>query len=186
MQRIVHRTKHSSVHKTAAYVLASAFVFGPVAAFGEASESSGNDEPSLVLQMQPDQPLQTTHIAIQFQLPESLNSDERASEFMFNGITLSEKQRQQLRDLMATQRHRHVENVDSIQERESLHKLIIADRFDDKAVRAQLEKQLQKELDERVEMARIHHELYQLLTPEQKAQLEQINQHKFVEYQVKQ
>ncbi|ATG15710.1 MULTISPECIES: Spy/CpxP family protein refolding chaperone [Providencia] len=186
MQRIVHRTKHSSVHKTAAYVLASAFVFGPVAAFGEASESSSNDEPSLVLQMQPDQPLQTTHIAIQFQLPESLNSDERASEFMFNGITLSEKQRQQLRDLMATQRHRHVENVDSIQERESLHKLIIADRFDDKAVRAQLEKQLQKELDERVEMARIHHELYQLLTPEQKAQLEQINQHKFVEYQVKQ
>ena len=186
MQRIVHRTKHSSVHKTAAYVLASAFVFGPVAAFGEASESSSNDEPSLVLQMQPDQPLQTTHIAIQFQLPESLNSDERASEFMFNGITLSEKQRQQLRDLMAAQRHRHVENVDSIQERESLHKLIIADRFDDKAVRAQLEKQLQKELDERVEMARIHHELYQLLTPEQKAQLEQINQHKFVEYQVKQ
>ncbi|EUD10773.1 Spy/CpxP family protein refolding chaperone [Providencia alcalifaciens] len=186
MQRIVHRTKHSSVHKTAAYVLASAFVFGPVAAFGEASESSSNDEPSLVLQMQPDQPLQTTHIAIQFQLPESLNRDERASEFMFNGITLSEKQRQQLRDLMATQRHRHVENVDSIQERESLHKLIIADRFDDKAVRAQLEKQLQKELDERVEMARIHHELYQLLTPEQKAQLEQINQHKFVEYQVKQ
>ena len=186
MQRIVHRTKHSSVHKTAAYVLASAFVFGPVAAFGEASESSSNDEPSLVLQMQPDQPLQTTHIAIQFQLAESLNSDERASEFMFNGITLSEKQRQQLRDLMATQRHRHVENVDSIQERESLHKLIIADRFDDKAVRAQLEKQLQKELDERVEMARIHHELYQLLTPEQKAQLEQINQHKFVEYQVKQ
>ena len=186
MQRIVHRTKHSSVHKTAAYVLASAFVFGPVAAFGEASESSSNDESSLVLQMQPDQPLQTTHIAIQFQLPESLNSDERASEFMFNGITLSEKQRQQLRDLMATQRHRHVENVDSIQERESLHKLIIAHRFDDKAVRAQLEKQLQKELDERGEMARIHHELYQLLTPEQKAQLEQINQHKFAEYQVMQ
>ena len=75
------------------------------------------------------------------------------------------------------------DNPVSVQEREALHSLITADDFDEQAVRAQLEKSLQKELTQRVEMARIHHELYQLLTPEQKAQLEQIHQQKMSQYQ---
>ncbi|WP_248467242.1 Spy/CpxP family protein refolding chaperone [Providencia rettgeri] len=105
---------------------------------------------------------------------------------MFNGITLNEKQRQQLRDLMATQRHYRVDNTALVKEREALHKLIIADSFDDKAVREELENRMQKELEQRVEMARIHHELYQLLTPEQKTELERIHQHKMAEFQAMQ
>ncbi|WP_318837127.1 MULTISPECIES: Spy/CpxP family protein refolding chaperone [unclassified Providencia] len=45
---------------------------------------------------------------------------------------------------------------------------------------------MQKELEQRVEMARIHHELYQLLTPEQKTELENIHQHKMAEFQAMQ
>jgi len=84
---------------------------------------------------------------------------------------------------MATQRRYQFDNPVSVQEREELHSLITADDFDEQAVRAQLEKSLQKELTQRVEMARIHHELYQLLTPEQKAQLEQIHKQKMSQYQ---
>ncbi|BBG60518.1 Periplasmic protein CpxP precursor [Providencia rustigianii] len=188
MQRIVHRTINSSVHKTAAFVLASAFIFAPVTALGESSENSTNNDemPILVLQMQSEQSEPTTRISIQVQNHELFSHEERASTFLFNGITLNEEQRQRLRDLMATQRHRHVEDAESVQQHNELHKLIISDSFDEKAVRKQLEKQLQKELDERVDMARIHYELYQLLTPEQKAQLEQIHQHKMAEFQVKQ
>lgn len=181
---------HRTAHKTAVLVLASAFVFGPAVAFGEipANDTSVREgEAPLMLQMQPEQSASAnSQVVVPFQNHEMFSNEERASTFLFNGITLNEKQRQQLRDLMATQRHYRVDNSGLVQEREALHKLIIADSFDDKAVREQIEKRLQKELEQRVEMARIHHELYQLLTPEQKVQLEQIHQHKMAEYQAMQ
>ena len=180
---------HRTAHKTAMLVLASAFVFGSTTVLGETPDNDANikeGSSTLILQMQSEQPEQTTQVVIPFQNHEMFSTEERASTFMFNGITLNEKQRQQLRDLMATQRHYHIDNTGLVQEREALHKLIIADSFDDKAVREQLEQRLQKELNQRVEMARIHHELYQLLTPEQKTQLEQIHQQKMVEYQAMQ
>ncbi|MEY0838144.1 Spy/CpxP family protein refolding chaperone [Providencia alcalifaciens] len=187
MLRTTHSKVHNTVHKTAMLVLASAFVFGPTVAFAEVSQSVANESSApLMLQMQSEQTSSTGHAVVPFQHHEMFSSEERASTFMFNGITLNEKQRQQLRDLMATQRHYHVDNTASIREREALHKLIIADSFDGKAVREQLEKRMQRELEQRVEMARIHHELYQLLTPEQKAELEQIHQHKMAEYQAMQ
>lgn len=185
MLRTTHSKVHNTVHKTAMLVLASAFVFGPTIAFAEVSQTVTNESSApLMLQMQPEQAPSTAHqVVVPFQPHEMFSSEERASTFMFNGITLNEKQRQQLRDLMATQRHYHADNAALVQEREVLHKLITADSFDDKAVRQQLEKGMQKELEQRVEMARIHHELYQLLTPEQKSELEQIHQHKMAEYQ---
>lgn len=188
MRRTTHSKVHNTVHKTAMLVFASAFVFGPAIAFAEVAPTSVNESPApLMLQMQPEQASSTAHkVVVPFQAHEMFSSEERASTFMFNGITLNEKQRQQLRDLMATQRHYHTDNTALMQEREALHKLIIADRFDDQAVRQQLEKRMQRELEQRVEMARIHHELYQLLTPEQKSQLEQIHQHKMAEYQAMQ
>ncbi|WP_166267064.1 Spy/CpxP family protein refolding chaperone [Providencia sp. M-27] len=179
------RTTHSKVHKTAMLVLASAFVFGPAVAFAEEPKSAANESSTpLMLQMQSGPIAPTGHAVVPFQHHELSSSEERASTFMFNGITLNEKQRQQLRDLMATQRHYHVDNTALVKEREALHKLIIADSFDDKAVREELEKRMQKELEQRVEMARIHHELYQLLTPEQKTELEHIHQQEMQQYKM--
>ncbi|EMC8780752.1 MULTISPECIES: Spy/CpxP family protein refolding chaperone [Providencia] len=193
MLRTTHSKVHNTVHKTAMLVLASAFVFGPAVAFAEEPQSAANESSTpLMLQMQSEPTTKPTgNAVVPFQHHELFSSEERASTFMFNGITLNEKQRQQLRDLMATQRHYHVDNSALVKEREALHKLIIADNFDDKAVREELEKRMQKELEQRVEMARIHHELYQLLTPEQKTELEHIhqqemNQHKMAEFQAMQ
>ncbi|MEX9912183.1 Spy/CpxP family protein refolding chaperone [Providencia huaxiensis] len=187
MLRTTHSKVHNTVHKTAMLVLASTFVFGPAVAFAEEPQSAANKSSTpLMLQMQSEPTTPSGNAVVPFQHHELFSSEERASTFMFNGITLNEKQRQQLRDLMATQRHYHVDNTALVKEREALHKLIIADSFDDKAVREELENRMQKELEQRVEMARIHHELYQLLTPEQKTELERIHQHKMAEFQAMQ
>ncbi|MEQ4627249.1 MULTISPECIES: Spy/CpxP family protein refolding chaperone [Providencia] len=170
---------------TVKLVLASAFIIGSVTAFGDTPESvkqTGDTSSPLMLQMQ-NESASSVPVMTQLQHYELFGSEERTSTFMFNGITLNEKQRQQLRDLMATQRRYQFDNPVSVQEREALHNLIVADDFDEKAIREQLEKSLQKELNQRVEMARIHHELYQLLTPEQKAQLEKIHQQKMSQFQ---
>ncbi len=55
---------------------------------------------------------------------------------MFDGINLTEQQRQQMRDLM--QQARHERSPISINDLEQLHELIIADKFDEAAYKAQL------------------------------------------------
>lgn len=53
-----------------------------------------------------------------------------------------------------------------------MHKLITADKFDEAAVRAQIQDMDKQAIERRVEIAKVHNQMYQLLTPEQKAQLE--------------
>lgn len=89
---------------------------------------------------------------------------------MFNGIKLTEQQRTQMRDLMR-QHHQDRDNGKFRQHRESMHKLVTADKFDEAAVRAQIQDMDKQSTERQVEMAKIHHQMYQLLTPEQKTQL---------------
>lgn len=90
---------------------------------------------------------------------------------MFDGINLTEQQRQQLRDLM--QQARHDRSSISINDLEQLHELIIAEKFDQAAYQAQAEKIAQAEVARQVEMARIRNQMYHLLTPQQQAVLQQ-------------
>jgi len=90
---------------------------------------------------------------------------------MFDGISLTERQRQQLRDLMQQVRHDH--SPISINDLERLHELIIADKFDQAAYQAQVEKIAQAEVARQVEIARIRNQMYQLLTPSQQAALQE-------------
>ena len=57
---------------------------------------------------------------------------------MFDGISLTEHQRQQMRDLM--QRARHDQPPVNVSEMETMHRLVTAEKFDESAVRAQAEK----------------------------------------------
>lgn len=90
---------------------------------------------------------------------------------MFDGINLSEQQRQQMRDLM------HQARKDSprinLQQMETMHELVTARNFDQAAVKAQAEKIAQEQVDRQVEMARIRNLMFNLLTPEQKEILNQ-------------
>ncbi|WP_387462998.1 cell-envelope stress modulator CpxP [Photorhabdus sp. RM323S] len=104
------------------------------------------------------------------------NSEIGDNDHMFNGITLTEQQRQQMRDLMGQKHQQHSSMSMSRAEREEMRKLVTAKDFNEVAVKAQVEKMLKYNVERQVEMARIHHQMYQLLTPEQQVQLEQHHQ----------
>ena len=88
---------------------------------------------------------------------------------MFDGISLTEHQRQQMRDLM--QQARHEQPPVNVSELETMHRLVTAENFDENAVRAQAEKMAQEQVARQVEMAKLRNQMYHLLTPEQQAVL---------------
>ena len=88
---------------------------------------------------------------------------------MFDGISLTEHQRQQMRDLM--QRARHDQPPVNVSEMETMHRLVTAENFDENAVRAQADKMAQEQVARQVEMAKVRNQMYHLLTPEQQAVL---------------
>jgi protein CpxP len=93
---------------------------------------------------------------------------------MFDGISLTEYQRQQMRDLM--QQARRQQPPVNVSEMETMHKLVTADKFDEIAVQAQAEKMAQEQVVRQVEMARVRNQMFRLLTPEQQAILNERHQ----------
>ena len=102
-------------------------------------------------------------------LPEEGTAQHSSQSHMFDGISLTEHQRQQMRDLM--QRARHDQPPVNVSEMETMHRLVTAENFDESAVRAQAEKMAQEQVARQVEIARIRNQMYRLLTPEQQAVL---------------
>jgi periplasmic protein CpxP/Spy len=88
---------------------------------------------------------------------------------MFDGISLTEHQRQQMRDLM--QLARRQQPPVNVSEMETMHSLVTAEKFDEIAVKAQAEKMAQEQVARQVEMAKVRNQMYRLLTPEQQAVL---------------
>lgn len=98
---------------------------------------------------------------------------------MFDGINLTEQQRQQMRDLM--QQARHERSPISINDLEELHELIIADKFDEAAYKSELERIAQAEVARQIEMARVRNQMYHLLTPAQQGVLNEKHQQRMNE-----
>ena len=98
-------------------------------------------------------------------LPGDEGGQRGSQSHMFDGISLTEQQRQQLRDLM--QRARHDRLPVNVSEMETMHRLVTAEN----AVRAQAEKMAQEQVARQVEMAKVRNQMYHLLTPEQQAVL---------------
>lgn len=93
---------------------------------------------------------------------------------MFDGISLTEHQRQQMRDLM--QRARQDQPPVNVSEMETMHRLVTAEKFDENAVHAQAEKMAQEQVARQVEMARVRNQMFHLLSPEQQAVLNERHQ----------
>ena len=53
-----------------------------------------------------------------------------------------------------------------------MHDLVIADKFNESAIRQQAEKQARAQIELQVEMARVRNQMYHLLTPAQQAILQ--------------
>lgn len=97
------------------------------------------------------------------------NTQHSGQSNMFDGISLTEHQRQQMRDLM--HRARHDRLPVNVSEMETMHRLVTAENFDESAVRAQAEKMAQEHVARQVEMARVRNQMFHLLSPEQQAVL---------------
>lgn len=80
-------------------------------------------------------------------LPGDEGGQRGSQSHMFDGISLTEQQRQQLRDLM--QRARHDRLPVNVSEMETMHRLVTAENFDENAVRAQAEKMAQEQVARR-------------------------------------
>ena len=107
-------------------------------------------------------------------LPGDDGGQRGSQSHMFDGISLTEQQRQQLRDLM--QRARHDRLPVNVSEMETMHRLVTAENFDENAVRAQAEKMANEQIARQVEMAKVRNQMYRLLTPEQQAVLNEKHQ----------
>lgn len=93
---------------------------------------------------------------------------------MFEGINLTEHQRQQMRDLM--QQARRIQPPANVSEMETMHKLVTAEKFNEIAVRVQAEKMAQEQVARQVEMAKVRNQMYHLLTLDQQAVLNEKHQ----------
>lgn len=98
---------------------------------------------------------------------------------MFDGIRLTEHQRQQMRDLM--QQARHSRPVINMCDMETMHRFVTADKFDETAVRVLAEKMAEAQVNRQIEMARIRNQMYHLLTPEQQVVLKDNHQQRMIQ-----
>ncbi len=101
---------------------------------------------------------------------------------MFEGVKLTEHQRQQMRDLVS-QARLDIPRI-NVSEMERLHELVTAETFDEPAVRAQTEKMAQQLVIRQVEMAKVRNQMYNLLTPEQRQILTQKHQQRLAEMEL--
>lgn len=111
---------------------------------------------------------------------EGLVKRNSVQSHMFDGINLTEQQRQQMRDLM--HRARHDSPPVNVSEMETMHNLVTAENFDETAVRAQAEKMAQEQVTRQVEMAKVRNQMYRLLTPEQQAVLNDKHQQRMSQF----
>ncbi|MGB3252608.1 MULTISPECIES: cell-envelope stress modulator CpxP [Buttiauxella] len=115
-----------------------------------------------------------------YQGGEGLVKRNHLQSHMFDGINLTEQQRQQMRDLM--QRARHDSPPVNVSEMETMHNLVTADNFDETAVRVQAEKMAQEQVARQVEMAKVRNQMYRLLSPEQQAVLNDKHQQRMDQF----
>ncbi|ENL1645047.1 ATP-independent periplasmic protein-refolding chaperone [Raoultella ornithinolytica] len=89
-------------------------------------------------------------------------------EMMFKGLNLTDAQKQQIRDIMKSQR----ENMKrpSLDERRAMHELIASDTFDKAKAEAQIDKMEAQHKAMALSRMETQNKIYNILTPEQKKQ----------------
>ncbi|KXF82745.1 Spy/CpxP family protein refolding chaperone [Enterovibrio coralii] len=97
---------------------------------------------------------------------------------LLRGVELTETQKDELRTLREQNREEMRANkgefrTQMMEERQQMQDLMLADNFDEAAVRALAEKMSQQQLERRIEMAKKRHEMMSILTPEQKEQVKE-------------
>ncbi|AIA73071.1 putative stress resistance protein [Pectobacterium atrosepticum SCRI1043] len=103
-------------------------------------------------------------------IDDSATKGASGQQGMFDGVRLTEQQRQQMRDLMHQSRQdKPAFNTEDVK---AMHKLVTAETFDEAAVRAQITRMMSVQIERQIQMTRVRNQMYNLLTPAQKEILE--------------
>lgn len=89
-------------------------------------------------------------------------------EMMFKGLNLTDAQKQQIRDIMKSQRQNM--KRPSLDERRAMHALIASDTFDKAKAEEQIDKMEAQHKDMALSRIETQNKIYNILTPEQKKQ----------------
>ncbi|MEF3100527.1 ATP-independent periplasmic protein-refolding chaperone Spy [Raoultella terrigena] len=89
-------------------------------------------------------------------------------DMMFKGLNLTDAQKQQIRDIMKSQRQNM--KRPSLDERRAMHALIASDTFDKAKAEAQIDKMEAQHKDMALSRIETQNKIYNILTPEQKKQ----------------
>lgn len=97
---------------------------------------------------------------------------------MLRGIDLTDEQKEELQSLREQNREAMKANKgafhsEMMAERQQMQQLMLADNFDEAAVRALAEKMVDQQVERRVAKMKQQHAMYNILTPEQKAQVKE-------------
>ncbi|MDX1676668.1 Spy/CpxP family protein refolding chaperone [Arsukibacterium sp.] len=117
--------------------------------------------------------------------PYKMQQGRSSYQKMLAGLELNRSQQQQLRQLLKAHKVSKPERADREQMRGTLRQLIQADYFDEAAVTGVLQKQQQQQMEYRLARLKLRHQVYQLLTPEQRQQLATWQQKRKLNWQQK-
>lgn len=102
----------------------------------------------------------------------------QCDDMMMNKLDLTDEQREKMDALNDKLRDMRPDRKQGGVYMKETQAIIHADSFDEKAAKALIDKQQQMQAAHKLEMMKIHHEMYQLLTDDQKAELEKLQQEK--------
>lgn len=102
----------------------------------------------------------------------NIKADRPLAADIFRGIELTAEQKQQIKQILDANKPEREDRRAWAEKHHALEKLVQADFFDETAVRQALEAEQSQQLEQRIAQLQVRHQLYQVLTAEQKAQLE--------------
>lgn len=118
-------------------------------------------------------------------LQAGVKADRPFGADIFRGIELTAEQKQQIQQILEANKPEREDRKARVEQHRALEALVKADFFDETAVRQALEAEHSQQLEQRIAQLQFRHKLYQVLTVEQKAQLEAQQKdrlHKFREH----
>lgn len=97
---------------------------------------------------------------------------------LLRGVDLTDEQKAELKNLREQKRESMKANkgefrTQMMAERQQMQELMLADNFDEAAVRALAEKMVDQQVERRIAMVKSQHEMMSILTPEQKVQVKE-------------
>ncbi|CZF80217.1 CpxP family protein [Grimontia marina] len=97
---------------------------------------------------------------------------------LLRGVDLTDEQKAELKTLREQKREAMKANkgefrTQMMAERQQMQELMLADNFDEAAVRALAEKMVDQRVERRIAMVKSQHEMMSILTPEQKVQVKE-------------